>query len=81
MPRPAGDVDAWIKLAVENKVSWKQLVKPVLTHARSPTLETGETVRFPDCHKDFLIKGLGARRYLFVTSTLFLKFWLFVHTF
>ena len=23
MPHPAGDVDAWIKLAVENKSSWK----------------------------------------------------------
>ena len=54
------DVDAWIKLALENKVSCKQLVKPVLTHVGSPALETGESVRCPDCHRDFLIKGLGA---------------------
>ena len=60
MPHPAGDVDAWIRLAVENKASWKQLVKPVLTHVGSPALE--ETVRCPDCHKDFIIKGLGAHR-------------------
>ena len=62
MPHPAGDVDACIKLAVETKVNWKQLVKPVLTHVGSSALETGETVRFPECHKDFFIKGLGALR-------------------
>ena len=62
MPHPAGDVDAWIKLAVENKVSWKQLVKPVLTHVGSPAFEARESVRCPDCCKDFLSKGLGARR-------------------
>ena len=44
MPHPAGDVDAWIKLAVENKSSWKQLVKPVLTHFGSPALGPAEMV-------------------------------------
>ena len=62
MPHPPGDVDAWMKLAVETKVNWKQLVKPVLTHVGSSALETGETVRFPECHKDFFIRGLGALR-------------------
>ena len=41
---------------------WRQLVKPVLTHVGSPALETGVPVRSSDCHKDFLIKGLGAHR-------------------
>ena len=62
MPHPAGDVDAWTKLAVEDKVSWKQLVKPVLTLVGSPALEARETARCPDCHKEFLIKGLGVHR-------------------
>ena len=52
----------WIKLAVENKSSWKQLVKPVLTHIGSPALGLAETVQCPDCHKSFLVKGLGAHR-------------------
>ena len=59
MPHPAGDVDAWIKLGVENKSSWKQLVKPVLVHIGSPALGTSEMVQCPDCHKRFLVKGLG----------------------
>ena len=54
-----GDVDAWIKLGVENKSSWKQLVKPVLIHIGSPALGTAEMVQSPDCHKSFLVKGLG----------------------
>ena len=62
MPHPAGDVDAWIKLAVDDKSSWKQLVKPVLTHIGSPALGPAETVQCPDCHKSFLVKGLGAHR-------------------
>ena len=62
MPQPAGDVDAWIKFAVENKSSWKQLVKPVLTHIGSPALGPAEMVQCPDCHKSFLVKGLGAHR-------------------
>ena len=61
-PHPAGDVDVWFKLAVENKVSWRQLVKPVLTHLGSPALETSETARCPDFHKYFLIQALGAHR-------------------
>ena len=56
MPHPAGDVDVWIKMAVENKVSWRQLVKPVPTHLGSPALEAAETVPCPDCHKQFLVK-------------------------
>ena len=60
MPHPAGDVDEWIKLAVEKKSSWKQLVKPVLTHIGSPALGPAEMVQCPDCHKSFLVKGLGA---------------------
>ena len=60
----AGDVDAWIKLAVDNKSSWKQLVKPVLTHIGSPALGPAQMVRCPDCHKSFLVKGLGAHRAL-----------------
>ena len=59
MPHPAGDVDAWIKLGVENKSSWKQMVKPVLIHIGSPALGTAEMVQCPDCHKSFLVKGLG----------------------
>ena len=47
MPHPAGDVDAWIALAVENKESCRQCVKPVLTHLGSKAMETGETVRCP----------------------------------
>ena len=62
MPHPAGDVDAWIKLAVDNKLSWKQLVKPVLTRIGSPALGPAEMVQCPDCHKSFLVKGLGAHR-------------------
>ena len=57
---PAGDVDAWIKLAVENKSSWKQLVKPFLTHIGSPAMGPAEMVQCPDCHKSFLVKELGA---------------------
>ena len=53
-------MDVWIKIAVENKVSWRPFVKPALTHLVSPVLETAETVPCPDCHKYFLIKGLGA---------------------
>ena len=60
MPHPAGDVDVWIKMVVENKLSWRQLVKPGFTHLGSPALETTETARCRDCHKYFLIKGLGA---------------------
>ena len=55
-------LDAWIKVAVENKSSWKQLVKPVLTHIGSPALGPPEMVQCPDCHKSFLVKGLGAHR-------------------
>ena len=62
MPHPAGNVDVRIKTAVENKVSWRQLVKPVLAHLGSPVLETAETVPCRDCHKYFPIKGLGAHR-------------------
>ena len=62
MPHPAGDVDAWIKLAVDNKSSWKQLVRPVLTHIGSPALGPEEMVQCPDCHKSFLVKGLRAHR-------------------
>ena len=57
MPHPAGDVDAWIKLAVKNKSSWKQLVKPVLTHIGLPALGPAEMVQCPDCHKSFLVNG------------------------
>ena len=62
MPHPAGDVDAWIKLAVENTSSWKQLVKPVLTHIGPPALGPAEMVQCQNCHKSFLVKGLGAHR-------------------
>ena len=62
MPHHAGDVDAWIKLAVGNRMSWKQLVKPVLTHVGSAALEAKEKARCPECHKDFLVKGLGGHR-------------------
>ena len=51
---PSWGCDAWIKLAVENKSSWKPLVKPVLTHIAA------EMVQCPDCHKSLLVKGLGA---------------------
>ena len=61
MPHPAGDVDAWIKLCVENKSSWKRLVKPVLIHIGSPALGTAEMVQCPDCHKSFLVKGLSCQ--------------------
>ena len=37
-------------------------MKPVLTHLGSPALETAVTVLCPDCHKYFLINGLGAHR-------------------
>ena len=47
MPHPAGDVDAWMKLAAENKVCCKQLVKPVLTHVESAALEAREKARCP----------------------------------
>ena len=60
MPHPAGDVDVWIRMAVENRVSWRQLVQPVLTHLGAPALETAVTVPCPDYHKYCLIKGLGA---------------------
>ena len=47
---PAGDVDTWIRLAVENKASWKQLVKPFLTHVgvtSSSNRENGAMSRLP----------------------------------
>ena len=62
MPHPAGYVDVWMEMAVENMVSWRQLVKPDLTHLGSPALETAEKVPCPDCHKYFLINWLGAHR-------------------
>ena len=61
MPRPAGDVTRGLSW-LWNKSSWKQLVKPVLTHIGSPALGPAETVQCPDCHKSFLVKGLGAHR-------------------
>ena len=68
MPHPAGDVDAWIKLAVDYKSSWKQLVKPVLTHVGSPALGPAEMVQCPDCHKSFRVyccqNGGGPLRHL-----------------
>ena len=58
MPHPTGDVDAWIKLPGELEAA----CEACSYSCGSPALEVRETVRCLDCHKEFLIKGLGAHR-------------------
>ena len=60
-PHPAGDVDVWIRMAVENRVSWRQLAKPVLTHLGSAALETAVTVPCPRLPQVLPHQGAGVR--------------------
>ena len=57
-PHPAGDVE----MAMENRVSWRQLAKPVLTHLGSPALETRRNGAMPRLPQVLPHQGAGCNR-------------------